>query len=405
MALNLIGTQNTNNLRYIFPGNFTINQGATLAVGANVPVTIGPEATNGGTLTLADNGILTFANGNTVTLSATVEYNTLTQIVVGSGGLLNAAGTVFNSSIAEGGTTLIAASSGGHLQASNSTFALSVVNLNIGAVLNAGDLVGNAFNSPLYIPAIDVQYLSGAASSNLQFQSIYIQPDTLTSGQSVALNLIGTQNTSNLRYIFPGNFTINQGATLAVGTNVPVTIGPEATNGGTLTLADNGTLTFAAGDAVTLSATVEYNTLTQIVVGSGGLLNAAGTVFNSSIAEGGTTLIAASSGGHLEASNSTFALSVVNLNIGAVLNAGDLVGNAFNSPLYIPAIDVQYLSAPAAITSSSRASTSSPTRSPSASRWRSTSSAPRTRTTSATSSPATSRSTRERLWPWGPTSP
>ncbi len=180
-------------------------------MGANVPVTIGPEATNGGALTLADNGTLTFAAGNAVTLSATVEYNTLTQIVVGSGGLLNAAGTVFNSSIAEGGTTLIAASSGGHLEASNSTFALSVVNLNIGAVLNAGDLVGNAFDSPLYIPAIDVQYLSGTASSNLQFQNIYIQPDTITSGQSVALNLIGTQNTSNLRYIFPGNFTINQG--------------------------------------------------------------------------------------------------------------------------------------------------------------------------------------------------
>ena len=41
MALNVIGTQNTTNLRYVFPGNFTINQGATLAVGPNVPVLIG----------------------------------------------------------------------------------------------------------------------------------------------------------------------------------------------------------------------------------------------------------------------------------------------------------------------------------------------------------------------------
>ena len=99
-------------------------------------------------------------------------------------------------------------------------------------MLNAGDLVGNAFNLPSYIPAIDVQYLSGTGSNNLQFQGIYIQPDTLTSGQTVALNAIGTQNTTNLRYVFPGNFTVNQGATLAVGANVPVTIGPERPTAG-----------------------------------------------------------------------------------------------------------------------------------------------------------------------------
>ena len=69
-----------------------------------------------------------------------------------------------------------------------------------------------------------MQYLSGAGNNNLQFHDIDIQPDTLTSGQSVALNAIGTQTTANLRYVFPGNFTINQGATLAVGPDVPVLI-------------------------------------------------------------------------------------------------------------------------------------------------------------------------------------
>ena len=72
--------------------------------------------------------------------------------------------------------------SGGHLQASGSSFSIGPVDLAIGAVLNAGDLVGNAFNDPLYIPAIDVQYLSGTNSNNLSFQSIYIQPDSLTPG-------------------------------------------------------------------------------------------------------------------------------------------------------------------------------------------------------------------------------
>src|SRR5204863_280959 len=97
----------------------------------------------------------------------------------------------------------------------------------------------------------------------------------------------------------------------AVGANVPVTIGPPPAGGGTQTLADNGTLTFAAGDVVTLNATVNGSTTTQIVVGSGGLLNATGTTFNSNIAFSGTTLIAVNSGGHLQASSSSFALSYV----------------------------------------------------------------------------------------------
>ena len=89
--------------------------------------------------------------------------------------------------------------------------------LNIGTILNAGDLTGNSFNSPLYLPAIDVQYLSGTGSNNLRFQDIDIQAGTLTSGQTLALNAIGTATTANLRYVFPGNFTVSSGATVTVG--------------------------------------------------------------------------------------------------------------------------------------------------------------------------------------------
>ncbi|HME65620.1 MAG TPA: hypothetical protein VKG61_12105, partial [Streptosporangiaceae bacterium] len=142
------------------------------------------------------------------------------------------------------------------------------LNLAIGAVVNAGDLAGNAFNLPLYIPAIDVQYLSGTGNNNLQFQDILIQPGTLTSGQSVALNAIGTQNTTNLSYVFPGNFTISQGATLAVGPNVPVTLGPPA-NGVTQTLADNGTLTFEHGSNDWHDITTEDEAFFMRVYGPG----------------------------------------------------------------------------------------------------------------------------------------
>ena len=94
-------------------------------------------------------------------------------------------------------------------------------------MFNAGDLVGDAFNSPLYIPAIDVQYLSGTGSNNLRFQSIYIQADTIVSGETLALNAIGTQTTTNLRYVFPGGLTVNQGGTVTVAASVPV-VSPAA---------------------------------------------------------------------------------------------------------------------------------------------------------------------------------
>ena len=74
---------------------------------------------------------------------------------------------------------------------------------------------------------------------NVSFEQIEIRSGTLPTGNNeLDLNSIGT-NASNLIYIFPGNFTVASGATLKVGTNVPVQVS------GTTTLTDNGTLSFA----------------------------------------------------------------------------------------------------------------------------------------------------------------
>ena len=148
------------------------------------------------------------------------------QIVVGNGGLLQATGTAFNAtngnSTNYSNYTQIVVQSGGHLQASGSSFAVGDVYLADGVVFNAGDLVGDGFDSPLYIPAIDVQYLSGTGSNNLRFEGIYIQPDTIVSGETLALNAIGTQTTTNLRYVFPGGLTVNQGGAVTAAADVPV---------------------------------------------------------------------------------------------------------------------------------------------------------------------------------------
>ena len=75
-----------------------------------------------------------------------------------------ASGTAFTGST-NYATSQIVVNSGGHLQASDSTFALGNVTLNTGTVLNAGDLTGDSFDSPLYMPASDVQYLSGTGTT------------------------------------------------------------------------------------------------------------------------------------------------------------------------------------------------------------------------------------------------
>ncbi len=320
-SFNLIGTLTTANLYYVFQAGFTVSSGATLNVAANVDV----QLFSG--LTLTDNGTVNFASGDTMTLYGSFSTQ---QIVVGSGGLLTAAGTTFNS-FGSSITSLIVVNAGGHLQASNSTFSssLSQVNLNTGSILNAGDLTGNSFNCPLFVPENELQYLSGSGSNNAQFQAIEIQAGNVPSGQTVALNLIGTLTTANLYYVFQAGFTVSSGATLNVAANVDV----QLFSG--LTLTDNGTVNFASSDTMTLYGSFSTQ---QIVVGSGGLLTAAGTTFNRLTGSSITSLIVVNAGGHLQASNSTFSssLSQVNLNTGSILNAGDLTGNNFNCPLFVP---------------------------------------------------------------------
>ena len=167
-------------------------------------------------------------------------------------------------------------------------------------MLNSGDLTGDAFNMPIYVPFGDVQYLG----NNTSFQQIEINAGTLASG-TLNLNLIGT-NTSKLSYIFPGGFTVASGATLDVGPNVPVIIQPSQT------FSDNGKVSFAPGDTVTLNGARCYSTQ-QIAVA--GTLTANDTTFNSN--NTGTSILALNSGGDLIASTSTIDLTSLALNSGS----------------------------------------------------------------------------------------
>src|SRR5207302_239828 len=151
------------------------------------------------------------------------NYNGGTQVVVN--GTLTATGTTFNQP-GGGYFTSLTVNSGGHLTPS-----------------------GCAFDLPLFLPAGNVQDLGGA-NSNLRFQDINILAGTLATGQTVALNAIGT-DTTKLRYVFPGAFTVAAGATLTVGAGVPLLL----QTGQILT--DNGAMTLATGDIFGLGS--NYN--------------------------------------------------------------------------------------------------------------------------------------------------
>ena len=324
--LNAIGTVSTASLRYVFPGNFTVAAGATLNVGPTVPVLL-----QGGQI-LTVNGAMTLASGDTLTLSTNYPGNT--QVVVN--GTLTATTTTFNLAGNGYGGDVLTVNSGGRLVASGSTFALNQVTLNAGSVFNPGDLSGDTFNGPLYLPITDVPLLSaaGGGSDNKSFQDIDILAGTLGTG-TVNLNAIGTVSTASLRYVFPGNFTVAAGATLNVGPTVPVLL-----QGGQI-LTVNGAMTLASGDTLTLSTNYPGNT--QVVVN--GTLTATTTTFNLAGNGYGGDVLTVNSGGRLVASGSTFALNQVTLNAGSVFNPGDLSGDTFNGPLYLPITDVPLLSA------------------------------------------------------------
>ena len=133
-------------------------------------------------------------------------------------------------------------------------------------MVNSGGIItptGSTFNVPLFVPYDDVASL--AAGNNVSFDQIEIGAATLPSGNELDLDSIGTK-TANLSYIFPNGFTVGSGGNLVVGPGVPVQI-PEGE-----TLTDDGTLSFASGDTLTLGSSCCSSA--EIVVA--GTLTAAG---------------------------------------------------------------------------------------------------------------------------------
>jgi hypothetical protein len=299
-----------------FGGTVFVSLGASLNVGAGSTVEIGAGQT------LTDNGTVSFASGDAVTFN--VSSNSSQSIQVN--GDLTANATTFNDDNADG-SSVIDINSGGSLKATGSTFNLNYLSLNNSAVYESGDLTDDVFDQPIYVPYGDVRYLS----DNAKFETININNATLSSG-TLDLNVIGT-DASSLSYAFPSGFTVATGATLAVEANVPVYIGTGQT------LADDGMVSFASGDTVTFNVSSDSSQSIQV----NGDLTAEGTTFNDDNSNG-SSFIDINSGGKLKATGSSFSLTSLSINNGAVYESDDLTDDVFDLPIYVPYDDVRYLS-------------------------------------------------------------
>jgi YDG domain/Bacterial Ig-like domain (group 3)/MBG domain (YGX type) len=244
---------------------------------------------------------------------------------------LNASGASFyaTSLNANGSFSQIVVEPAGELIASSSSFTLSQLYFLTTSVMKSGDLTGDTFNLPTYLPYGDVQYLGG----NESFDLIGINGGTIPSG-TLNLNEIGI-NTSNLSYQFYQGFIVASGATLNVGAGVSVQIA------GGQSITDNGTLSFATGDSVNFGYVSEHTTAIYV----NGVMNASGASFyaTSLNANGSFSQIVVEPAGELIASSSSFTLSQLYFLTTSVMKSGDLTGDTFNLPTYLPYGDVQYL--------------------------------------------------------------
>jgi hypothetical protein len=331
VTLQLMGTDTTANLRYVFPASFTVNAGAALTFGPNCNVLQRGYQNAAENFTV--NGSLTVSSG----VSFVVDQNGnngLEQIVVN--GTMTATNVSFVPTGNNGNTATIVVNPSGHLAASGCTFAwVGWVSWANGSVLNSGDISSNGFDCTVYAPAAYVPQLT----ANKRFRDVDINAD-LPSGQNVTLGLMGTDTTANLRYVFPASFTINAGAALTLGTNCNVFQRGYQNTGETFTV--NGT--FTVSDGVTFLVEQGGNGGVETLLVNGTMVatnaNFVGTGNN-----GNTSQIAINPNGHLLASGCTFAWGQVIWNNGSVLNQGDITGNGFDCTVYTPAAYVPQLTA------------------------------------------------------------
>ena len=291
-------------------GPVSIDKGAALKVGSSASVTIGPGQT------VMDNGTLSFATGDSVSLP-TAELAT-TQIVVN--GSLSATHTNFiNPGNVSESLNQIYVGSGGEVTASSSTFGVNQFYLTANSTLKSPDLTGNIFDTTIYAPILDVPLLA----ANQSFQDVDILGGSLGNGQSVSLSPMGTVSTVNQRYVFPSGFTVGAGATLNVDAGASVLIRDAQQLLVTGTLNITSASSFAIEDLDDGGGTGGITVDGTIMISDTSLTRSGGTNGND------TTFLQVDSGAKVTISGSAFSWDQLLLNSGA--STISISGNDFSN--------------------------------------------------------------------------
>ena len=227
-------------------GSVTIGTGASLSVGSGASVQISPGQT------LTDDGTLSFASGDTLTLDA--NCCSAAEIVVA--GTMTAAGTTFTGT--DGGGSIVV-NSGGQLTATSSTFSLNQLAVQSGSTAN-------------------LQFVTFATQLAINSgTSINIHDDDLSSASATVVASGGSTTTIDLTNNFWGTLNTTQIAAKITdhtkNSNLPTVLYQPF-------LSEDATGVTAANAAATFSTASQSVALSATVISAAGLVNSGTATFS-----------------------------------------------------------------------------------------------------------------------------
>ena len=293
---NTLSSSPSPQLLYIVITTFEIKSGATLTVSSDANVQIN----NGASITVDAGAAMTVGAASMVAQDTNNNY--AEGITVD--GTLTATGTAFTKT-GGGVTAYIQVNPAGHLVATGTNFSWDSLALAGGSVLTNGDLDGDSFNLPIYVPITDIPLLAG----NVVFQDVYINSANLASGTIDLTNNLSSSPSPQLLYIVITTFEIKSGATLTVSSDASLQIN----NGASITVDAGAAMNVGAASMVAQDTNNNY--AEGITVD--GTLTATGTAFTKT-GGGVTAYIQVNPAGHLVATGTNFSWDSLSLAGGSV---------------------------------------------------------------------------------------
>jgi len=305
-----------------FVGNTTIGNGVQVEIGPGVDVEIlnSVQIDIDGKLILDSPNQISFFDDNGFSSVSTTGIN------VRSGGTLDAQNTTFALVNPSSDHSRIDVESGGRFQVDNSTIAIDGVNWFSGSLLANGDVTGNTFESPIWLPGDFISDLE----DNKSFGLVQINNANITS--TISAKQMGTVSTADLQYRFSNDVTISSGAGITFDTGTKV----EIANGVIVDV--EGVLKFDGSAQIVIFEDNGFSSVSTsgINVSSGGLLQTTDTNMLRLSSSSDRSEINIEAGGRFQSTDSNLNIDEIFWAGGALLNATDVTGNAFAGAIRLP---------------------------------------------------------------------